>query len=185
MSVAPMALVPSARARAAENLAQAVTGGRAPTEQLCSLVADLRERLGVEHAAVSIISDRQIVVVADGHLVPPPTAGADSPAVSPLEDTICVLAVRADQQVGIADAAQDDRVASTPPVASGEIGSYLGSPLRLAGAADDDPMTVGVLCIYNTAVREWTPADSDELERTALAVAAELDRVRDTARGAA
>lgn len=88
----------------------------------------------------------------------------------------------------VSDAAADARVAGLPPVASGAVSAYLGVPLRTA-----EDITVGALCVFDSAPRTWSAYDvalleelggsvMAELELAALAVEYETSRVRwDTA----
>ena len=92
----------------------------------------------------------------------------------------------------VSDAAADPRVAGLPPVASGAVSAYLGVPLRTA-----EDITVGALCVFDSAPRTWSAYDvalleelggsvMAELELAALAVEYETSRVRwDTALEAA
>lgn len=179
----PPTWLPTPRMRDAETIANAILARVVAVDRLCAIVGELRRTLGVDHAQVSIISDRQIAVVVDGELADPDAVNPDSAsaAVSALENTLCVLAMRADRTIGIDDAAADERVASTPPVAGGEIGSYLGSPIRtpVRDAAQDAVARVGVLCVYHARPHQWTYAEGVELDRVAALVGDELRIVRD------
>ena len=72
----------------------------------------------------------------------------------------------------VVDTTSDSRLRSMAPVASGEIGSYLGVPLRAKTGE-----VVGALCAYGRDSREWQERDVVVLEELGSAVIAELERL--------
>ncbi|SDE22832.1 SpoIIE family protein phosphatase [Nocardioides lianchengensis] len=127
-------------------------------------LADLAARLtGAGSAQVSIIADDQTVMGGVGDAAD--SVGGRSPAA----DSLCTVTVRADGPVVVVDAAGDPRVDALPPVTSGVVGSYLGVPLVADGH------TVGALCVFDRAPREWSEQDVSLLEQLAGPVLAELE----------
>jgi PAS domain S-box-containing protein len=84
----------------------------------------------------------------------------------------------------VRDAPADDRVRDLPPVTSGKVGAYLGTPLTAMSGR-----VVGALCVFGSAPRDWSDGDVatlrqladsavTELELSALVRQYESDRVR-------
>jgi len=142
-------------------------------------LADLAARLlGAPAAQVSLLSTVQTISAGVG------LDEATRQAVTSLADSLCTVTATSGQALIVVDAAVDDRVNTLPPVTSGQVGAYLGVPMR-----GQDGNVVGALCVFGPAARSWAQADvallSDlaaaavaELELTALAVDFEAARVR-------
>jgi PAS domain S-box-containing protein len=105
-------------------------------------------------------------------------------AAAGVADSLCTVTAAGTAPLVVADARTDDRVRDLPPVTSGKVGSYLGVPL-----VRHDGGTIGALCVFGPAAREWTDADVatlrqlgesavTELELSALVHRYEADRLR-------
>ena len=70
----------------------------------------------------------------------------------------------------VTDARDDVRVSGLAPVATGDVGSFLGVPL-----VSDDGQAVGALCVYGPGPRSWSARDVTTLEHLADSVVAELE----------
>jgi serine phosphatase RsbU (regulator of sigma subunit)/PAS domain-containing protein len=70
----------------------------------------------------------------------------------------------------VTDARTDDRVRELPPVASGQVGSYLGTPL-IGG----EGQVIGALCVFGPDPRAWTDSDVATLRQLAGSVVTELE----------
>jgi len=155
----------------------------AALDRLTALAARL---LGCPNAQVSLLTEVQVVASGAGPGAP------SSGSASPLEESLCRVTASGGAPLVVSDAAADARVAGLPPVASGAVSAYLGVPLRTA-----EDITVGALCVFDSAPRTWSAYDvalleelggsvMAELELAALAVEYETSRVRwDTALEAA
>ncbi|GAA4969564.1 SpoIIE family protein phosphatase [Kineococcus glutinatus] len=163
----------SSRQQAARRLL--TTGANPALDHLAELAARL---LGTPAAQVSLLSDVQTISAVAG--LDPAVVGSSSP----LADSLCTVTAVAGAPLVVADAAQDVRVATLPPVVTGAVGAYLGVPLR-----GQDGHVVGALCVFSPAPRPWSAADvallSDlaaaavtELELSALTVEYEAERLR-------
>ena len=164
---------PSQRARRAESLARRVLDEPAVAAPLRGLVEEAARITGAEHGQLSIISTRQIAVITERSARGCSGTRTVAPgATANLEDTLGAVVVRANAVVVIPDARHDSRVASTPAVERGAVGSYLGVPLH-----DDQKRVVGVLCVYTAGRHDWAPADPAALAAVAARVAAALAAV--------
>jgi serine phosphatase RsbU (regulator of sigma subunit)/PAS domain-containing protein len=144
-------------------------------DRLAGLAARL---LGTDAAQISLLTDVQTVAAGTG-----PAAGSVG-GVSPLADSLCTVTAAGTGPLVVGDARCDDRVRDLPPVASGQVGSYLGVPL--AGHAGQ---VIGALCVFGPEPREWSDGDIatlrqlgqsavTELELSALVQRYQNDRVR-------
>ena len=138
----------------------------APTVRALPRLTELAARLlEVDAAQVSLLGDVQTAVAVRG-----PGAGPDGAQLA-LTDSLCaVLLDGAPEPLVVPDAAHDPRVADRAPVASGEIGAYLGVPLD--GVLGH---RVGALCVYGPRPRAWTERDVLVMRLLADAVAVELE----------
>lgn len=120
--------------------------------------------LDVPHVQVSLVGDEQVVV---SHYGGP---ADDQQPHSPVEDSLCTVTLRAGRAVAVRDAAVDARVSGLLPVVSGQVGSYLGLPLR-----DRAGQVLGALCAYDAAPRTWSSEQVGLLGELAESVVAELE----------
>ena len=135
--------------------------GSAGLDRLAELAARL---LGAPSAQVSLLTGVQ--VVAGGSGLPPGTVDSESP----LEESLCTVTAARREPLVITDAGGEDQFRDFPPVRSGEVGAYLGVPLR-----GDDGEVVGALCVFGPAVRAWSATDVATLEQLGEAVVTELE----------
>jgi phosphoserine phosphatase RsbU/P len=98
----------------------------------------------------------------------PSAQGFDDPVMD-REDTFCHHTARADTNAAVADATLDDRFRTLPAVLHDGIRFYAGIPLR-----DPTGNTVGVFCLYDTAVRELDAEEQQTLEDLAAWAEQEL-----------
>ncbi|MCW2532719.1 MAG: putative sensor protein [Blastococcus sp.] len=142
-------------------------------------LAELASRLlGTPAGQVSVLTDVQLVAAGTG--LAPGAVGSEGP----LEDSLCTVTAAGTGALVVADAWADERVRDLPPVASRQIGAYLGIPLTgHAGTA------IGALCVFGPEPRAWSETDITtlrqlaesavtELELSALVEEFEADRVR-------
>ncbi len=163
--------VTSERRRAASALAGAALEPSADTARLDRLVREVVELTHATAGHVSMLTDRQVTASGHGASGMPPERGSEVP----LEDSICMHTLRADDTLVIPDAGSDPRVSSLPIVAGGGISAYLGAPLRLP-----DGDMVGVLSVVDRDVRPWTDDHIVDVTRVAQEVVAELRRIAAT-----
>jgi len=155
-----------ARVGFVRHLAAAAVGTR-NLQRLTDLASRLLECQSVQ---VSLLGEVQTAVAGSG--LPPGGIGAQLP----LGDSLCAVAVADDSPFVVPDAAADPRVRDRAPVRSGEIGAYLGVPLRLAGGE-----AIGVLCAYEPGPRNWSDRDVAVLRQLSDSVATELQLMALTA----
>ena len=123
-------------------------------------LADLSRRLlGTTSAAVRLLTAG--APAAGG-------AAAGGTADAPC-DALCAL-VTADGPLVVPDATADPRVAALPAVAEGRVVAFAGVPL-----VGDRGALLGVLCVWDTAAREWTDADVELVEQLARSAVAEME----------
>jgi serine phosphatase RsbU (regulator of sigma subunit)/PAS domain-containing protein len=135
-----------------------------PPESLDRLTSLSAQLLAAPYAQVSLITDEQVVASV---------AGLDlvrEERIGPRDDSLCTVTLLAGQPVAIRDTTADPRVAALPPVSSGHVRSYLGAPV-----VDRAGHGLGALCVYDSAVRDWTPEQTSLLNELAASVAAELE----------
>jgi hypothetical protein len=152
--------------------------GRAGTLALDRLAELASRLLGTPAGQVSVLTDVQLVAAGTG--LAPGAVGSEGP----LEDSLCTVTAAGTGALVVADAWADERVRDLPPVASRQIGAYLGVPLTgHAGTA------IGALCVFGPEPRAWSETDITtlrqlaesavtELELSALVEEFEADRVR-------
>ena len=152
-------LAGAARVQAAERLLTA--SRRDPAlDRLAALASGL---LAAPRAQVSLLTDVQ--TVAGGFGLPSGAVGS----VGPLSASLCTVTAASGRPLVVDDATTDGRVSGLPPVLSGAVGSYLGVPLVVRGAA------VGSLCVYDDGPRSWVAADVALLEHLAGSAVAEME----------
>ncbi|MFB9375974.1 SpoIIE family protein phosphatase [Kineococcus gynurae] len=128
------------------------------------VVAQLAARaLGTNGAEVTLVADEHVALATGG-----PQAGPPGRRREP-EQAFCTLVTGTDAPVVIDDAHADPRVAEREPVVRGEVGAYLGVPLRT-----NQDGVVGALCVFERRPRVWTHDDLDLLLRLAAAAADRL-----------
>jgi PAS domain S-box-containing protein len=135
--------------------------GHAAYDRLSGLAARL---VGAGHAKVTLFTDEDTVV--GGHGLPPGVVGG--PAL--LTGALSAMVVRSGSPLAVDDARADERVAGLPAVTSGQVGSYLGSPLIAASGH-----VVGALALYDAHPRDWTDDEAELLRQLAAPVVAELE----------
>src|SRR4051795_1072328 len=145
--------------------------GPAAYDRLSSLAARL---LRVGHAKVTLFTDGDTVVGGFGL----PAGVIGGPAL--LTGALSAIVVRQRKSLPIADAAQDEQVATLPAVTSGQVRAYCGAPLIA-----DSGHVVGVLTVYDPAPRDWSTDEVKLLEQLAASVVAELELAAAPAAGRA
>lgn len=121
---------------------------------------------GAEFAQVSLIGYSQFV---------PAAHGVDcGPEHSPSEASLCAVTMASGATLTVEDAQAHPWVSELPPVRSGLVGSYLGTPL-----ATPDGLFLGALCVYDRGPREWSEATKAALRDCAELVSKELELLRD------
>ena len=135
--------------------------GPAAFDRLSALAARL---VGAGHAKVTLFTDHDVVV--GGHGLPAGVVGG--PAL--LTGALSAMTVRLDRSLDVPDAARDDRVAGLPAVTSGQVGAYLGAPLRAASGH-----VVGVLAVYDPEPRDWSADEAQLLQQLSASVVSELE----------
>ena len=154
------------RASAARRLTPGEDGNPA-LNRLAELAARL---LDAGSAQVSLISDVQHVAAGVGQ------AAASVGLEGPAEESLCTVTVAGAGPLLVADAVNDDRVSTLPPVRSGAVGAYLGVPLLA-----EDGHAIGALCVFDPEPRRWSDSDVLLLEQLAAPVVAELQLAAITA----
>ena len=120
---------------------------------------------GTAQAQLSLLAEEQSALLA--------YAGeACSTVVGPLEDSLCTVTVLSGDVLVAADARRHPWLHDLPPVRSGQVGCYLGVPLRLA-----DGTTVGALCAFDPQAHPWTDGEVARTCEVADLVALELQRL--------
>ena len=148
---------------------------RPALDRLAELAARL---LGTDHSQISLLTDVQVVAAGGG--LPPGSVDA----TSPLEESLCTVTAAGSGVLVVTDARADARVRDLPPVTSGQVGAYLGTPLTAMSGR-----VIGALCVFGAAPRDWSDSDIatlrqlaestvTELELSALVRQYESDRVR-------
>jgi PAS domain S-box-containing protein len=135
--------------------------GPAAYDRLSGLAARL---LGAAHAKVTLFTVRDVVV--GGHGLPPGVVGGRALLTGAFSERI----VREGRALAVPDARADEALAALPAVTSGEVVSYLGTPLVSASG-----WVVGALAVYDPAPRTWQDDDVALLEHLAASVMAELE----------
>ena len=154
------ALLDPQRIAAARRLILEVPG-HAAFDRLSALATRI---LDAGHAKVTLFTDQDTVVGGFG--LPPGVIGG--PAL--LTGALSAIVVRQGAPLSVPDAMQDERVAQLPAVTSGQVRSYLGSPLVAASGH-----VVGALAVYDPQPRNWTDDETELLQQLATSVVAELE----------
>ncbi|HEX2074140.1 MAG TPA: SpoIIE family protein phosphatase [Geodermatophilus sp.] len=149
-----------ARVQAAHRLRPRETGITA-LDRLAELAARM---LGASAGQVSLLSDVQVVVGGAG--LAPGVVGSEGP----LADSLCTVTAAGGIPLAIPDTRADERVRHLSPVVSGQVGSYLGTPLTGDGGA-----AIGALCVFDPHPRQWTDLDVATLAQLAGSVVTELE----------
>ncbi|TKJ30089.1 SpoIIE family protein phosphatase [Blastococcus sp. CCUG 61487] len=148
------------RVAAVRRLEATAVGSRA-LQRLTALAVHM---LGVDAAQVSLFSDVELVLGGTG--LPPGTVGIQVP----LTESLCAVTGAASPDPVVApDARADSRLASLPPVVSGDVGSYLGIPLSVF-----EGQVVGALSAFGRGTRDWSDADVALLRQLGDSVETEL-----------
>jgi PAS domain-containing protein len=156
-----MSPLDAVRVAAAERLVTSGTGSRG-VQHLTELAARL---LGAPGAGVSVVGAVQTVTGVTGW------GGGSVGTELPLAESLGVRVVTDRRPLVVEDTRADGRLAGSPSVAGGEIGSYLGVPL-VDGSTG---LAVGVLAVFGPGPRRWTDADVALLSELADPVATELE----------
>src|SRR5688500_18350616 len=135
--------------------------GHAAFDRLSALAARI---VDAGHAKVTLFTDQDTVVGGFG--LPPGVIGG--PAL--LTRALSAIVVRQGRALSIPDARAEERVADLPAVTSGQVRSYLGSPLVAASGH-----VVGALAVYDPEPRNWTDDEKELLLQLAASVVAELE----------
>jgi PAS domain S-box-containing protein len=135
--------------------------GTPSLDRLAELAARL---LGAPASQVSLLTDVQ--VIAAGRGLPIGSLGSESP----LRDSLCSVTAAGGGPLVVSDARNDERVRDLPPVTSGQVGAYLGTPLSAA----DGPV-IGALCVFGPEPRAWSDTDVSTLRQLAESVMTELE----------
>lgn len=140
-------------------------GTRGPAPELCTAVRLTATSLAFPRGQVNILDDVAQHTIADYR----------APAERPLarEQTLCQYVVDGSEPVAVPDAAHDPRFAGLDIVRHGEVGSYIGVPVR--GRESD---VVGSLCVYDPAPRAISDEQVARLQDFASVVEAQLDLLR-------
>ncbi|SOD95240.1 SpoIIE family protein phosphatase [Blastococcus haudaquaticus] len=162
LGVGPAALLArdAARSDAVARLRPRDADG-AGLDRLAELAARL---LGTGSSQVSLLGDAQLVPAGVG--LPPGVLGS----TSPLAESLCTVTAALAGPLAIEDARLDVRVRDLPPVAGGEVVSYLGTPL-----VTHDGRIVGALCVFSPEARTWSAQDVATLTQLAGSVVTELE----------
>lgn len=135
--------------------------GHPALDRLAALAAQL---LRAPASQVSLLTDVQ--TIAGGAGLPLGAVGSQAP----LADSLCTVTATGGRPLVVADAVQDRRVATLPPVTSGQVGAYLGVPL-----VADDGRLVGAMCVFDSTPRAWSDAEVSVLTQLAASAVAELE----------
>jgi serine phosphatase RsbU (regulator of sigma subunit)/PAS domain-containing protein len=136
-------------------------GGTNALDRLAELAARL---LGAPASQISLLTDVQIVAAGGG--LPAGTIGGQSP----LRDSLCAVTAAGNGALVVADARADERVRELPPVRSGQVGAYLGTPLIGNGG-----QVIGALCVFGPDPRAWSDTDLATLRQLADSAVTELE----------
>ena len=128
-------------------------------------LAELASRLlGTPASQVSLLTDVQLVAAGAG-LVPGSVGSA-----GPLPDSLCTVTAAGAAPLVVTDALRDARVRDLPPVATKQVGAYLGVPLTGTGGR-----VIGALCVFGPDPRTWSDDDVATLRELADSVVTELE----------
>ncbi|MCW2698965.1 MAG: putative sensor protein [Blastococcus sp.] len=135
--------------------------GSIALDRLAELAARL---LGADASQISLLTDVQTIAAGVG--LAPGSVGTDSP----LAESLCTVTAAGTGALVVSDARGDERVRDLPPVASGQVGSYLGIPLT-----GHSGQVVGALCVFGPRPREWSDTDVATLRQLAQSTVTELE----------
>ncbi|SFF26259.1 SpoIIE family protein phosphatase [Blastococcus tunisiensis] len=149
-----------ARSDEARRLRPATRGSNA-LDRLSELAGRL---LGTPGTQISLLTDVQLVAAGAG--LPAGVVGSEGP----LEESLCTVTAAGTGPLVVADARTDDRVRELPPVTSGQVGAYLGTPLTTSGG-----LPIGALCVFGPDPRAWSESDIATLRQLADSAVTELE----------
>ena len=149
------------RSAIVEGLDRTALARSATLQRVVDLAAAFAES---KFAQISLIGDAQYVPVAHG--VAPSMEG------TPIPDSLCSVTMAAGKSVIIGDASTHAWVRDLPPVASGEVGSYLGVPLR-----NSNGVMLGALCVYDDHTTVWPNHLAGALEDLLTFAATEIEQI--------
>ena len=135
--------------------------GPAAFDRLSALAARI---VDAGHAKVTLFTDQDTVVGGFG--LPPGVIGG--PAL--LTGALSAIVVRQRAPSASPTRETEERIADLPAVTSGQVRSYLGSPLVAASGH-----VVGALAVYDPEPRNWTDDETELLLQLAASVVAELE----------
>jgi PAS domain S-box-containing protein len=135
--------------------------GSVVLDRLAELAARL---LGTEAGQLSLLTDVQTIAAGTG--LAPGTVGSETP----LADSLCTVTAAGTGALVVRDARTDERVRDLPPVTSGEVGSYLGTPLTSSSG-----QVIGALCVFGPDPRDWSTDDIATLGQLARSAVTELE----------
>jgi GAF domain-containing protein len=158
----------SRRAQLALSLCRAALDPGNDRARLDELVQSAALTTQAQAGSLSMLTDRQITAAVSKPLDELTHWGVETA----FEDTMCAKVLTADETLVINDTAEDPRVSSVPAAAGGHVRAYLGAPLRTTQGD-----IVGVLCVFDSVPREWTPDQVAEVTRLAGLVIDELVRM--------
>ena len=150
-----------ARSAIVEGLDCVALAKSATLQRVVDLAAAFAES---KFAQISLIGDAQYVPVAHG--IAPSIEG------TPIPDSLCSVTMAAGQSVVIGDAARHAWVRDLFPVASGQVGSYLGVPLR-----NSNGVMLGALCVYNDYTTVWPNHLAGALQDLLTFAATEIEQI--------
>ncbi len=150
-----------ARLRFVEGLNRTALAASATLQRVVDLAAALA---GSKFAQISLIGDVQCIPVAHG--LAPSVEGTPAP------DSLCSVTMAAGQSVVIADALAHPWVRDLPPVASGDVGAYLGVPLR-----NSNGQLMGSLCVFDEHTTHWPNHLAGALEDLVTFAVTEIEQI--------
>lgn len=134
-----------------------MSGGAKRQAQTVCLMAS--QMLSVPNSALTLVlADRQefIAQVRGGEIL-------DEAAGSPIEDSYCRQVIGTGREFAVEESLEHPLVCDTSFARDGDIVSYLGVPV-----ANRRAIIVGVLCVWDTQLREWGPTDVDVLSQLSM-----------------
>lgn len=141
----------------------------ATVRRQAQLVATMAtDMLRVPHAAVSVIEgadkDQQFIAQA--------SRMADlAPETVVLEESFCRHVIGTGRELMVEEAGDHPLVCDTRLAKDGLVTSYLGVPV-----ANRDLVIVGVLCVWDSKSRTWTPADVGMLTQLSMVLTRALPK---------
>jgi len=128
-------------------------------------IAELATRLlGADSGQISLLTDVQVIAAGSG--LTPGAVGSEGP----LDESLCTVTAAGRSALVVPDAPTDERVNDLPPVASGRVGNYLGTPLTATNGR-----VIGSLCVFGPDARNWSDADVATLRQLADSAVTELE----------